>query len=330
MRKYLFILFLFVSSLGYSQIIADHTVVDLYDDIPQQWIDSVKTMWLSYAGESHSDAILDGLESLEAASATYAINVTTSGTPEGSTSSYLRVSEATWGDYDNSSGWIYDYGQEDWITGNASTATLDPVAVARTKAGITYSNSNDLTISAFGFGWCYDCVGIDTCLKIIDPYITATKDYIDYCADSIDTKVFFTTGPIDSDLSTLADASEKAYTNSVRWDILRDTVANDESRILFDYADILSYNNDGEQQTQTWDGHTYPVIHPDNAMQGDGNDTGHIGEDGSIRLAKAMWWMLAKMAGWGESSSTTSANKKAIFNNLIMYYDGKYIIINNN
>jgi len=27
-------------------------------------------------------------------------------------------------------------------------------------------------------------------------------------------------------------------------------------------------------------------------------DVGHIGEAGRIRLAKAMWWMLARMAGW--------------------------------
>ncbi len=27
-------------------------------------------------------------------------------------------------------------------------------------------------------------------------------------------------------------------------------------------------------------------------------DIGHIGEEGSIRLAKAMWWMLARLAGW--------------------------------
>jgi hypothetical protein len=27
-------------------------------------------------------------------------------------------------------------------------------------------------------------------------------------------------------------------------------------------------------------------------------DLGHIGSDGALRLAKAMWWMLARIAGW--------------------------------
>ncbi|MDZ7634151.1 MAG: fibronectin type III domain-containing protein [Bacteroidales bacterium] len=45
-----------------SQIIADHTIVDRYDEIPQQYIDEVKKMWLVYAGESHARAIRVGLQ----------------------------------------------------------------------------------------------------------------------------------------------------------------------------------------------------------------------------------------------------------------------------
>ena len=45
-----------VTQLHYGQIIADHTVVDRYSDIPQQHLDEVKKMWLVIAGESHSYA----------------------------------------------------------------------------------------------------------------------------------------------------------------------------------------------------------------------------------------------------------------------------------
>ena len=47
--------------------------------------------------------------------------------------------------------------------------------------------------------------------------------------------------------------------------------------------------------TLTWNGHTYPAITVQNL--GDAS-IGHIGSAGAIRLAKAMWWMLARMAGW--------------------------------
>ena len=48
-----------------TQIIADHTVVDKFDDIPQYYIDKVKQMWVSYAGESHAINIGWGLNRLE-------------------------------------------------------------------------------------------------------------------------------------------------------------------------------------------------------------------------------------------------------------------------
>jgi len=78
------------------------------------------------------------------------VNVTESGTPEAYTTSYLRASRATWGDYSNSSGWIYSYGEEDWFTNS--------MAIARTKAGLLYTKNTGPTLSAIGFGWCYDMV----------------------------------------------------------------------------------------------------------------------------------------------------------------------------
>ena len=99
MKKILLFLILIQFSLvQYGQIIADHTVVDKYDDIPQYYIDKVKKMWLSNAGESHSMRIRSGLVLLEASNPTYAVNVMESGTPEAYTTSNLRASRATWGD----------------------------------------------------------------------------------------------------------------------------------------------------------------------------------------------------------------------------------------
>ena len=52
-KVFIFLILVHVSLFQYGQIIADHTVVDKYDDIPQYYIDEVKEMWLFYAGESH-------------------------------------------------------------------------------------------------------------------------------------------------------------------------------------------------------------------------------------------------------------------------------------
>ncbi len=45
-------------------IIADHTVVDQYANIPQEYIDKVKKMWLDLPGESHSSGYRKGLQFL--------------------------------------------------------------------------------------------------------------------------------------------------------------------------------------------------------------------------------------------------------------------------
>ncbi|MBN1416832.1 MAG: fibronectin type III domain-containing protein, partial [Bacteroidales bacterium] len=281
MRRVFYLLILFQFSLAqYGQIIADHSVVDLYADIPQQWIDSVKTMWLSYAGESHSGAVRGGLWTLGNMDATYAVSIVDEGIPEAYTDQHLRASRATWGDINNDSGWIYNYGENDWFTSE--------LAITRTKAGITYCNTNNLTISAFGFGWCWD-TWIATSDQFQD-YLDATQQYIDYCHDSINTQVFFTTGTVDTYFG------ETGYLKHLGYEQIRNYVRSDPARVLFDYADILCYDNGSETpNTTTWEEYTYPVITTANVEPA---TTGHISPVGALRLAKAMWWMLARIAGW--------------------------------
>ena len=332
MKKILiFVIFSHFSIFQYSQIIADHTVVDAYDDIPQQYIDEVKKMWLVIAGESHSYAYMSGLLSLEGISPGYAVSVMLeSGTPEAYTAQHLRASRATWGDLNNSSEWIYGYGEEDWWTSTS--------AITRTTAGLLHCHQTGPKLSAIGFGWCWDPQagnpsstadpvygvrwygwsegspegskpwGLDNGDNTLtgnsvnmDTYLNATQEYINYCqTNNITTKVFFTTGPVDrADIGTSDEGMYNAY---LKYERIRNYVNADQSRILFDYADILSYNASGVRSTLTWNGHTFPTIHPDNIG---GTATGHIGSVGAIRLAKAMWWMLARVAGWDGGITTT-------------------------
>lgn len=266
-----------------SQIIADHTVVDLYDDIPQTYIDEVKKMWLSYAGESHSMGIRVGMTNLEIADPTYSVSVLEGSfgdTPEAYTTSNLRVSRATWGDLDYDEGWIYYYGEEDWYTSST--------AINRTKAGLAYYNTTGPYMAAFGFGWCWDPDETD-----MTDYLDATQQYINYCTtNGYNTTVFFTTGPVD----WICAEGETGYLKYLAYEAIRDYVALDETRILFDYADILCYDSDNSTNTQTWDGHNYPIITNTNLLPA--SEDYHISEAGALRLAKAMWWMLARIAGW--------------------------------
>jgi hypothetical protein len=321
-------------------IIADHTVVDKYVDIPQFYINQVKKMWVTVPGESHSAAYRRGCEYLEAQDSRFQANVTESGTPEAYTDQYLRLSAATWGDVGSATGWRYSYGEEDWYTSS--------LAIQRTKDHLTYCKTQGPALAAMGFGWCWDMTwqnspggGLDAVHQVhwagssvgtpdsdpdvepygkrwgldaddftltgnhvcMDTYLDGTQQYISHCqVNNCPTQVFFTTGPVDGGGNT----GENGYQRHLKHEHIRNYVNADSSRILFDYADILCWSDAGIQNTTTWTDYgstlrTFQYIHNDNLKDLSGNpDTsvGHIGARGALRLAKALWWMLARIAGW--------------------------------
>ncbi len=346
-------IFIQISLMASGQIVADHTIVDKYDQIPQQYIDAVKKMWVTNPGESHSAALRQGLLDLEALDPRFSVSIVTSGTPEPYTTTNLRFSRATRGDYTYTDRWQYSYGEEDWFT--------NPTALSRTKAGITYCNTHGLELAAIGFCWCYDdshtsnisttidpvygcrwygrsyngpegdrCWGLDAADKALtgnsvclDTYLSATQEYVDYCAtQGYKTKVYFTTGPVEPTYYK----NEAGYQASLKHQRIRDYVKADPSLILFDYADILCYDDGSEiMATSTWDDHTFPVITSTNYGNG---DLGHIDSPGALRLAKAMWWMLARIAGWegGTRTAIEETDKNALSEIILEKNNNKIII----
>jgi hypothetical protein len=320
-------------------IIADHTVVDQYDDIPQEYIDKVKTMWLDVPGESHSSGYRKGLQFLEDLDSRFQVNVTESGTPEPYTDQHLRVSRAVRTQYNS---WAYGTGEADWYTNITGTTKI--------KNHLTYANTNGLTITAMGFGWCWDMTwhpsgwisiayGLDPVYNVhwdgssdggpdgntrwgldagdvaltgnritMDTYLSATQEYINHAqTNGYPTKVFFTTGPVDG------YSDESGYQRQLKHEYIRNYVLASSDRILFDYADILSWSDAGQQNLQTWTDYggmpqQYQMIHADNMLNLDGTthteDGDHIGPRGALRLGKALWWMLARIAGWDGTPAT--------------------------
>jgi len=370
-RNYIAILLFLITatlpSVTFSQIIADHTVVADFDKIPLSYLNEVKKMWVILAGESHSKGYRIGCQLLENSNPEFQVGIMESGTPEGYTDQYMRLSRATWGDVNNSSNWIYSYGEEDWFT--------SPLAISRTKNHLTWCNTHDLQIAAMGFGWCWDMTssnwpggtvdpfyqvrwagasvggpegslrwGLDDEDQVLtgnsvsmDSYLNATADYISHCeVNSYPTKMFFTTGPVDGS----GNVGENGYQRSIKHQYIRDFVGAAPDRILFDYADILCWSDAGNQKNITWtdfagNQQTYQVIHDDNLLDLDGGyteDGDHIGQRGALRLAKALWWMLARMAGWDGSSlginQPTEDNQILIYPNPVV--DVLTIAINQN
>ncbi len=306
-----------------DQIIADHTVIDKFDDIPQEYINEVKKMLVAFIGESHSAAYRVGMELLEEDNSEYACNVSTG---ESYTEQYVRVD-----DY----GWI---GESTWFTWFAYDEGSRPYPAGWSiKDAITSYKNDGHPFSAIGFAWCGDMVidrgnvGNDTDPVYnvhwygassggpegnlpwglddedfsitgntvnMETYFGAMEEYISHCvSESPSTRVIFTTGPVDYEGDWVGEA---AYQGHIKHETIRAYVREDSTRILFDYADILCYDNDGNLTTKEWNGYTFPSIAPVNEIP---RATGHISEAGAIKLAKAQWWLLARIAGWdGETA----------------------------
>ena len=285
MKKILIILFCFLTLTSYSQIIIDHTSVDQYDDIPAAYITEVKKMRGAIPGLSHASGYLKGLNDLETLDATYQVTVQYTGVaPTAYTTSYLRFGKNVWDA--QIPGWTAGYDVEEWCT-----TVLPYNPITNTKAGITYTINGGWDLDALGFGWCWD-----TEININD-YISATQQYVDYCvAQSYDTKIYFTTGNV-SYYKTVGTSSD--YNQYLKYETIRNYVKADPDLILFDYADILCWDNAGNQKTVIYSGNTYPWIAADNAaVEGDADYYAHISLAGCMRIAKAIWVMMARIAGW--------------------------------
>jgi hypothetical protein len=301
-----------------GQIIADHTVVADFDKIPASYMALVKKMMVSFRGESHGVAYQNGMVMLNELYSDYACSVDAG---ESYTDKHLRVDRV---------GWL---GEKEWFTWYAYSQDSRPAEKDVIKNYIRdYANAGH-PIHALGFAWCWDhtnggstnrtdpvfgvswygfsvggpdgntCWGLDAGdLSLtenhvsMDTYLNATMDYINFCkTNSYITKIVFTTCPVDNNWSEELYSGEKGYQGHLKQEYIRNFVRADTSRILFDYADILCYDDDGKQTTSSWNGKSFPSI--TTANLGDGS-IGHIGPAGAIRLAKAQWWMLARIAGW--------------------------------
>jgi len=316
--------FICAFAVAKAQIVADHTVVDQYDDIPEQYMDSVRSMLASFPGESHSVGYRLGQELLERLDSRFQVE-TYVGSPPSPTTQRLRTG-------------MHRYGGEYLFFNTSYTPKL--------RAEMDAQNASGNPFDVMGFGWCYDMTednppggtedpvyqvrwagrseegpdgnrrwGLDSGDQALtgnrvnmDTYLQWVEDMIQYCTDnSYPITWVFTTGPVDNPAE---EGNENGFQREIKHDYIRDYVAADATRILFDYADILCWSNGGEQNIVDWnDGGTirpHAHIHPQNTLDYNSSwnlippteDGDHIGEVGALRLGKAMWWMLARIAGW--------------------------------
>jgi hypothetical protein len=256
-------------------IIIDHTCCDL-SQIPTYWIDQAKQLTIHYAHTSHGSQVISGATNLESMYPFYSIAVRASGSaglPPVEDPPALRM-------YDGNPPETYITPEDYWSTEDGRARTL---AVAAT---------GDYDYSMWS--WCGQVSGASQ--TYIDDYLAVMTSFEQ---GSPGMRFILMTGH--------TDGSGETGNLHIRNEQIR-AYAMANNMILFDFADIESYDPDG----------TYylPLGCNDNGDYSGGNwcqqwcaaNPGHDLCDGcscahsqSIICnlkGRAFWWMMARLAGW--------------------------------
>jgi hypothetical protein len=289
MMKRILILLLFLPSVAFGQalITIDHTAIDMFDaGIPTYYINLVKQMTFHYQGASHARQMRHGMDLIEVSDPNYAFEFQEDA-GDFVTSNTLKELE--------DGGYLAD----DYFS--------DPVGLADLKGRIQSATSDGYQPEVSLLGWSYNfCSGSsdgdynsDTIQEYIDGLVTLNAD-----EDINDTIFVYHTSVMEPNCGASVTYAERESWNQM----IRDAaVANDG--ILFDQALMEVWNNDNTEARSD------PIrAHSDyqSGVAPDVYDDDHANDLICIRKAKAMWVLLATLAGWDGVSGTTDGDADGI------------------
>jgi len=265
-----FLLFLPASVLAQQEIIVDATSTNI-SDIPADWISVVKNMTLHHTGQSHGRQVPHGLSSLENQNSTYDQTQSEGGIPAGNGLKITRGQRTNYNSYTVSVGperfWLGDSGL------NYTRRTLD------------YHFANGNTIDASLHTWCWHLRSWSA--SQVEDYFTSMEQLESEYPDVI--FIYMT--------DTCDKSGSSGYNRFLRNEQIRE-YCRENNKVLFDFAGLESWSSDGSHQnTYSYGGTSIPLIHSD-WESGTYYDDGHINEAECTMKAKAMWWLLARIAGW--------------------------------
>lgn len=291
-------------------IYIDHNAVALFDQIPAQYIQGAADINMVFIDRSVGGNIDDGLNCLTTPSAQAPSRCTRNDHPVAAFQ--VNPSELTWtGSYDNSN-WDFLFwpgaGQgAPEVSCSASTSSWP----GKIECFLQYAQNQVNNYDILTFQYSY--LSVDESSTIADStngfFVDSPSSYDVYDIETFEAQhptkvvIYWTTSlsrGIGSEVATSFNDQMRLY-----------AINND--KVLFDVADILSHDPNGNPCYDNRDGVPYDNGNTSENHPDDGKDLlaicphyttevdgGHLGSvsAGKIRVAKAYWVLMARLAGW--------------------------------
>ncbi len=264
------------SAVAADAIIADHRAFRNFDTILPYWLEKAKELTLHYAHTSHGSQIVDGIKLLETLDSQYSVAIRTSSTeglPAIETPPALR---------------IYD--------GNPGDTYIEPDDYWDGDAGLNRTRAVAATGKYYYSMWSW-------CGQQSSNSVATTQRYLDNL-NQLETefptmRFIYMTGHTDG---SGENGKLNQRNNQVR------QYCRDNGKVLFDFADIESYDPDGNYYLDKGTNDNCDYSGGNWATQWCAANLGsplcrscscaHSQPLNCNMKARAFWWMMARLAGW--------------------------------